>query len=122
MQRERVAVAVGSVWDDWETGSRNGELRDRALEERAVAPGPLRHAPPCVRQATLSPGGAGRIPLSPSTSQLQVEEAAPSGMASVCHSPTPRSSKETGVRTQDESQRMAKASAGPRLQVSDAAE
>lgn len=75
-----------------------------------------------VRQATLSPGGAGRIPLSPSTSQLQVEEAAPSGMASVCHSPTPRSSKETGARTQDESRRMAEASAGPRLQVSDAAE
>lgn len=63
VQRERVAVAVGSVWDDWETGSRNGELRDRALEERAVAPGPLRHAPPCGRprchqgglDASLSP-------------------------------------------------------------------
>lgn len=121
MQRERVAVAVGSVWDDWETGSRNGELRDRALEERAVALGPLWHAPPCGRPRCHQ-GGAGRIPLSPSTSQLQVEEAAPSGMASVCHSPTPRSSKETGARTQDESRRMAEASAGPRLQVSDAAE
>lgn len=76
---------------------------------------------PCVA-GNIVTKEAGHIPLSPTTSQLQVEEAAPPGMASVCHSPMPRSSKVTGVCTQDESWSMAGASAGPGLQVSDAAE
>lgn len=75
---------------------------------------------PCSRQRG-PPWGLDNPPPVPSTTQLKMEEAASSRLASMPHPPHPGHPKRQ-ARTQNESWRTAKAGGGPRLQVSDAAE